>query len=108
MRIAYSFAAVACAALLGAAAHAANAAPLADLTFAGGGEAHGSAVVRVGDDGYDGRRYRRYRRGPVVDAPYAYVDAGRPVIVDAPFAHVGVHRNRVRVVAPFVNLSIPR
>jgi hypothetical protein len=38
----------------------------------------------------------------------AHVETGDPVIVDAPYAHVGVHRGHVRVVAPFVNLWIPR
>jgi len=64
-------------------------------------------IVRVNDD--DGYRYHRpYRRGRVVDAPFTHVDSRRPVIVDAPFTHVGVWGNRVRVIAPFVNLSIPR
>ena len=65
-------------------------------------------IVRINDDD-DGYRYRRYhRRGRVVDAPYTHVDSRGPVIVDAPFTHVGVSGSRVRVIAPFVNLSIPR
>jgi len=70
-----------------------------------------SPVVRVGsDEAYEDRRNRRHDRdrGPVVDAPFAHVDAGDPVIVDAPGTHVGVHRGHVHVVAPFVNLWIPR
>ena len=82
------------------------------ISRAGIGAADRSAVIRIGDDGDydrgDGRRYRYGRRGVVVDGPYARVDAGDPVIVDAPFAHVRVGRGRVRVLAPFVNLSIPR
>ena len=75
------------------------------------GAADRSAVIRIGDDDdYDRRDGRRYRNGQgvVVDGPYARVDAGDPVVVDAPFAHVRVGRGRVRVRAPFVNLSIPR
>ncbi len=66
-------------------------------------------IVRINDDDDDGYRYRRYhRRGRVVDAPYTHFDSRGPVIVDAPFTHVGVSGSRVRVIAPFVNLSIPR
>ncbi len=66
-----------------------------------------SLIVRVNDD--DGYRYRRhYRRDRVVDAPFTHVDSRGPVVVDAPFTHVGVSGDRVRVIAPFVNLSIPR
>ena len=47
--------------------------------------------------------------GAVVSStPYTHVDSRGPVIVDAPFTHVGVSGSRVRVIAPFVNLSIPR
>lgn len=72
-----------------------------------------SAVVRASDDDdyYERRHHRRHRygrRGPVVDTPYARVDAGDPVIVDAPYTYVGVHRGHVRVIAPYVNLWIPR
>jgi hypothetical protein len=89
--------------ILIAAASAAVAAPSAH--FAGG---QPSAVVRVGDDeAYSERRDDRHR-GPEVDAPGAHVEAGNPVIVDAPGTHVGIHRNRIRVIAPFVDLSIPR
>jgi hypothetical protein len=73
----------------------------------GGAKVHAapSVIVRVNEDD----SYRRpYRRGSVVDAPTTHVDTRGPVIVDAPFAHVGVSGNRVRVIAPFVNLSIPR
>jgi hypothetical protein len=44
----------------------------------------------------------------VVDAPAARVDTRGPVSVDAPGTHVGVHRGHVRVIAPFVDLWIPR
>jgi hypothetical protein len=95
-------------ALLAAAALNAGAAPIG---ISGLGAADRSAVIRVGDDDdYDRRDGRRYRNrgGVVVDGPFARVDAGDPVVVDAPFAHVRVGRGRVRVRAPFVNLSIPR
>src|SRR5262245_10029952 len=95
-------------ALLAAAALNAGAAPVG---LSNPGTDSHSAVIRTGDgDPYyrrDGRRYRS-GRGVVVDGPYARVDAGAPVVVDAPFAHVRVGRGRVRVLAPFVNLSIPR
>jgi hypothetical protein len=93
--------------LLAAAALDAGAAPTG-ITDAGA--AGRSAVIRIGgdDDWREDRRYRSGRRGVVVDSPYAYVETGDPVVVDAPFAHVRVGRGRVRVRAPFVNLSIPR
>jgi hypothetical protein len=97
---------IAAAILAAAAASAATAAPSARFAAS-----EPSAVVRVGgDEALDERHDDRYarRRGPVVDAPGAYVDAGDPVIVDAPGTHVGVHRDRIRVIAPFVDLSIPR
>jgi hypothetical protein len=95
------------AALAAAAALDASAAPLGPM---GATAADRPVVIRVGgdDDWREGQRYRNGRRGPVVDAPYAHVDAGDPVVVDAPFAHVRVGRDRIRVRAPFVNLSIPR
>ncbi len=65
-----------------------------------------SAVIRVSDD--DGTYRRHYRRGRVVNAPYTHVDTRGPVVVDAPYTHVRVSRGRVRVIAPYVNLSIPR
>jgi hypothetical protein len=92
--------------LAAAATSAATAAPSARLAAS-----EPSAVVRVGgEEALDERRDDRFvrRRGPVVDAPGAYVDAGDPVIVEAPGTHVGVHRDRIRVIAPFVDLSIPR
>jgi hypothetical protein len=94
-------------ALVAAAAFVASAAPLGQP---GTAATDAATVIRVGgdDDWRDGRRYRNGRRGVVVDGPYAHVETGAPVIVDAPFAHVRVGRGRVRVLAPFVNLSIPR
>lgn len=69
-----------------------------------------SAIHRVGDDGAGIRREQRDAdgRGVVVDAPAARVDTRGPVSVDAPGTHVGVHRGHVRVIAPFVDLWIPR
>ncbi len=99
---------IAAATLVAGATGAAIAAPSAPFKA----PAPSAVVLRVGgDDGaYEDRRsYRRDRhRGAIVDAPFAHVDAGHPVIVDAPFAHVGVHRGHVRVIAPFVDLWVPR
>ena len=92
-------------AFLAAAAINASAAPIGGTSI---GAADRSAVIRIGDDDADGRRYRNGRHGVVVDGPFARVDAGDPVVVDAPYAHVRVGRGRVRVLEPFVNLSIPR
>jgi hypothetical protein len=93
-----------------AAIAAAGALNTAAAVSAGGTNLHAapqSLIVRVNDD--DGYRYRRhYRRGRGVDAPFTHVDSRGPVIADAPFTHVGVWDNHVRVIAPFVNLSIPR
>jgi hypothetical protein len=108
MRRAISFSFLSGAFLAAAALHV-SAAPIGRSSI---GAADRSAVIPIGDDGDydrgDGRRYRYGRRGVVVDSPYARVDTGDPVVVDAPFAHVHVGRGRVRVLAPFVNLSIPR
>lgn len=61
------------------------------------------------DHDEDYREYRhRHHRDAVVDAPFARVETGRRVVVDAPFAHVSVHRNGRHIVAPFVNIWIPR
>ncbi len=92
--------------VLAAAASAAVAAPAARLNAV-----EPSAIVLVGDDAaYEDRHGDREvpRRGAVVDAPLAHVESGDPVIVDAPGTHVGIHRGHVHVVAPFVNLWIPR
>ncbi|HXE01743.1 MAG TPA: hypothetical protein VN623_07325 [Hyphomicrobium sp.] len=76
-----------------------------------------SAVVKVQhdsrDDGWYDRHYRRYhhrhyRRGEVVDAPFTRVETGRHTVVDAPFAHVYSGRRGHHVVAPFVDLWVPR
>ncbi len=61
------------------------------------------------DDGdYRGRRHRRHHGKHHVDAPFTHVESGRRVVVDAPFAHVYVGRRGRHVVAPFVNLWLPR
>jgi hypothetical protein len=76
-----------------------------------------SAVVKVDHDspnnGWDRRHYRRYHhrhyhRDGIVDAPFTRVETGRRVIVDAPFAHVYSGRHGHHVVAPFVDLWVPR
>lgn len=61
------------------------------------------------DDGDAHRRWHRHHRGRHhVDAPFTHVESGRRVVVDAPFAHVYVGRHGRHVVAPFVNLWLPR
>jgi hypothetical protein len=73
-----------------------------------------SAALKVhdrGDDDWDGRHYRHYRHGrysEVVEAPFTRVETGHRVIVDAPFAHVYVGRHGRHIVAPFVDLWVPR
>lgn len=75
-----------------------------------------AAVVKVHgswhDDDDDGAYYRVYHRhhdrDEVVDAPFTHVESGRRVVVDAPFAHVAVNRNGRHIVAPFVNIWVPR
>ena len=77
-----------------------------------------SAVIKVhgswrddddDDNDEDDREYRhRHHRAAVFDAPFTRVETGRRVVVDAPFAHVSVHRHGRHIVAPFVNLWIPR
>lgn len=95
------------AALTVIAAAASSPAAALPLGRAGARSATPSMLLQVSED--DSYRYRRpYRRGRVVDAPYTHVDTRGRVLVDAPYAHVGVSGNRVRVIAPFVNLSIPR
>lgn len=54
------------------------------------------------------RHHRRNRHNHVVDAPYAHVETGDRVEVDAPFAHVHVGRHGRHIVAPFVDLWLPR
>jgi hypothetical protein len=56
---------------------------------------------------YD-RDYHDYDTGAVVDAPYAHVETGDRVVVDAPFAHVYSGRHGQHIVAPFVDLWVPR
>jgi hypothetical protein len=73
-----------------------------------------SALVKVHHDSWDDewgyRHYyhRHYYRDEVVDAPFTHVETGRHVIVDAPFAHVYVGPHGRHIVAPFVDLWVPR
>jgi hypothetical protein len=63
------------------------------------------------DDNYGWRhhpRNDRHHRRDVVDAPFTRVETNHRVIVDAPFAHVTVTRRGRHVVAPFVDLWLPR
>ncbi len=68
------------------------------------------------DDDDDVREYRRHRHSrdyyrdqdDVVEAPFTRVEHGRRVVVDAPFTHVTVGRRGRHIVAPFVNIWIPR
>lgn len=73
------------------------------------------AIIKVhdrwNDDGdYSWRHHRSHHqhRRDIVDAPFTRVETGRRVIVDAPFAHVAVNRRGRHVVAPFVDLWLPR
>jgi hypothetical protein len=84
---------------------AANAAPGAGATAAGN---RASNVVKVDYRARDRRHYRRYRRGHVVDAPFAHVESGRRTVVDAPFVHVYKGRHGKHIVAPFVDIWEPR
>ena len=99
-----------------AVASAATAAP-SNLGAAHGAVAKGAVakdVIQVhgdwdDDDGSEHRRWHRHHRGRHhVDAPFTHVESGRRVVVDAPFAHVYVGRHGRHVVAPFVNLWLPR
>ena len=61
------------------------------------------------DDDYEYRRqHHRHHGRRHIDAPYAHVETGRHVVVDAPFAHVYVGRHGRRIVAPFVDIWVPR
>jgi hypothetical protein len=64
------------------------------------------------DDDHHARRHYRHHHDDdddeVVDAPFTHVESGRRVIVDAPFAHVAVGRHGRHIVAPFVDLWVPR
>lgn len=63
------------------------------------------------DEDYDDHHWRRHHRhhhDDVVDAPFTHVESGHRVIVDAPFAHVAVGRYGRHIVAPFVDLWVPR
>jgi hypothetical protein len=79
---------------------AAQAAPGAG-TLAANGTSSNLVKVRHGDS-------RRYRRGHVVDAPFAHVESRRHTVVDAPFVHVYKGRHGKHIVAPFVDLWEPR
>lgn len=73
-----------------------------------------SALVKVHHDSWDDEwgyrhyHHRHYYRDEVVDAPFTHVESGRRVVVDAPFAHVYVGRHGRHIVAPFVDLWVPR
>ena len=77
----------------------------------------GLVLIHGGDD-EDGDQVWRHRRhqhhhdaedgDEVVEAPFTRVEHGRRVVVDAPFAHVYVDRYGRHIVAPFVNLHLPR
>ncbi len=73
-----------------------------------------SALVKVHHDswddewGYEHYHHRHYYRDEVVEAPFTHVETGRHVVVDAPFAHVYVGRHGRHIVAPFVDLWVPR
>jgi hypothetical protein len=57
---------------------------------------------------HDRDYYDDYDTGEVVDAPYTHVETGDRVVVDAPFAHVYSGRHGQHIVAPFVDLWVPR
>jgi hypothetical protein len=73
-----------------------------------------TALVKVherwsDDEGDADRHYRRHHHNDAeVDAPFTHVETGHRVIVDAPFAHVAVGPRGRHVVAPFVDLWLPR
>ena len=96
---------------------AAQASPVAGLH--GLGLTTAGTVVKVHDDGRDDEEWarRHYRHAyrhrddgddVIVEAPYTRVRHGDRVVVDAPFAHVYSGRYGQHVVAPFVDLWIPR
>jgi hypothetical protein len=78
--------------------------------------AAGTSAIKIhdrwnDDEDYRGRHWRRHHRhhhDDVVDAPFTHVETGHRVIVDAPFAHVAVSRHGRHIVAPFVDLWVPR
>ncbi len=74
-----------------------------------------AAVIKVHDRWNDDENYRDHhwrhhhrQHDDVVDAPFTHVETGHRVIVDAPFAHVAVGAYGRHVVAPFVDLWVPR
>lgn len=70
-----------------------------------------SDIVKVHARQY---RHKHHRRHRIVEAPFTRVEtnrhygAKRRVVVDAPFAHVMVGRHGRRIIAPFVDIWIPR
>lgn len=75
-----------------------------------------SAIIKVHDswdddwDGRPGQHYHHHHYYPdtIVDAPFTHVETGRHVIVDAPFTHVYVGPYGRHIVAPFVDIWVPR
>lgn len=63
---------------------------------------------RWSDDDEGDRHWRRHHRDDGVEAPFTRVETGHRVVVDAPFAHIAVGRNGRHIVAPFVDLWLPR
>jgi hypothetical protein len=88
----------------------ASASPLLALPGAKQSAGRPSSIVKAHDDGdRNGHYYRhRYDHGNVVDAPFAHVESGGRTVVDAPFAHVYSGRRGQHIVAPFVDLWVPR
>lgn len=76
----------------------------------GAAEKSSAHAIQVHSRSYHHRHKRRHgdRHDHVVDAPYAHVETGDRVEVDAPFAHVHVGRHGRHIVAPFVDLWLPR
>lgn len=60
-----------------------------------------SAVIKV-------HRRAHHHHRHVVHAPFTRVQRGRRVVVDAPFTYVSVGRRGRHIVAPFVDLWLPR
>jgi hypothetical protein len=109
LRPALTLAVIFSAAVSGAALSAANAMPAVSATAG----ITPSTLVKVHDDGdrYWRRHHSYHRhsyRGHVVDAPFTHVESGRRTVVDAPFAHVYNGRHGQHIVAPFVDLWVPR
>ena len=115
LRTQFTAAAAALAALgLFALASAGQAQPAPGQVMAANTATPGLVMIHGGDDEDDDRawRHRRHRHhhdaDEVVEAPFTRVEHGRRVVVDAPFAHVYVDRYGRHIVAPFVDLHLPR